>query len=206
MADVIIGYDGKPRCVWVGAGDTPASRYHDEVWGRRTYDEPALFEALTLGVFEVGLSWSIVFSKRPAFRTAFRGFDVAKVAAMTDRDVDRLVKDASIIRNRAKIDATVSNARAMKSASPSLATLAKSYATTRKRSPRSLAELPKSTAAAEAFAQQLKAQGYRFVGPTSVYAFMQNIGVVNDHLRGCYCASDYRSPATKSPRHRGDPA
>ena len=99
-SDVIIGHDGKPRCAWAGAGDTAFGRYHDEVWGTRTYDESAMFEALTLGVFEVGLSWSIVFGKRDAFRKAFRGFDVAKVAAMTERDVDRLVQDASIIRNR----------------------------------------------------------------------------------------------------------
>jgi DNA-3-methyladenine glycosylase I len=141
-------------------------------------------------VFQVGLSWSTVFGKRDAFRKAFRGFDVAKVATMTARDVDRLVQDASIIRNRAKIQATVDNARAMTSASPSLAELAMSYAVTRKRSPRSLAELPSSTPEAEAFAKQLKSQGYRFVGPTSVYAFMQNVGVVNDHLHGCFRAAD----------------
>jgi DNA-3-methyladenine glycosylase I len=125
--DVIIGSDGKPRCAWVDATDPTSASYHDEVWGTRTYDEPAMFEALTLGVFEVGLSWSIVFGKRDAFRKAFRGFDVANVAAMTDREVDRLVQDVSIIRNRAKIQATVDNARAMLSATPSLATLTKSY-------------------------------------------------------------------------------
>ena len=160
------------------------------MWGARTYDESALFEALTLGVFEVGLSWSIVFGKRDAFRTAFRGFDAAKVAAMTERDVDRLVQDASIIRNRAKIQATVDNARAMISASPTLATLAKSYELNRKRAPRSIAALPKSTPQVEEFAKQLKSQGYRFVGPTSVYAFMQNVGVVNDHVHGCFRAID----------------
>src|SRR5438874_103951 len=99
--DAVIGHDGKPRCAWAGAGDTALGRYHDEVWGTRTHEESALFEALTLGVFEVGFSWSIVFGKRDAFRTAFRRFDVAKVAAMTARDVDPLVQDASIIRNRA---------------------------------------------------------------------------------------------------------
>ena len=189
-SDVIIGHDGKPRCVWAGVGDTAFGRYHDEVWGTRTYDECGLFEALTLGVFQVGLSWSTVFGKRDAFRKAFRGFDVPKVAAMTARDVDRLVQDASIIRNRAKIQATVDNARAMTSASPTFAELAKSYEFTRKRAPRSLADLPTSTPEAEAFAKQLKAQGYRFVGPTSVYAFMQNVGVVNDHLHGCFRAAD----------------
>src|SRR6266550_3987541 len=101
-SDVIIGHDGKPRCAWAGAGDTAFGRYHDEVWG----------------------SWSVVFGKRDAFRKAFRGFEVAKVAAMTTRDVDRLVQDASIIRNRGKIQATVDNARAIMSASPTLAALA----------------------------------------------------------------------------------
>jgi DNA-3-methyladenine glycosylase I len=158
-SDVIIGHDGKPRCAWAGIGDTALGRYHDEVWGTRTHDESAMFEALTLDVFEVGLSWSIVFGKRDAFREAFQGFDVAKVAAMTEQDVDRLVQDASIVRNRGRIQATVDNARAMLSASPSLVALATSYQITRKRAPRFVADLPKSTPQAEAFAKQLKAQG-----------------------------------------------
>ena len=189
--DVITGQDGKPRCAWVGTGDAASVRYHDEVWGTRSYEESAMFEALTLGVFEVGLSWSIVFRKRDAFRKAFHGFDVAKVAAMTEHDVDRLVQDASIIRNRAKIQATVDNAHAMTAASPSLAALAKSFEVARTRAPRSIADVPTSTPQAEAFAKQLKSRGYRFVGPTSVYAFMQNAGVVNDHVHGCFRASDY---------------
>jgi DNA-3-methyladenine glycosylase I len=194
--DVIIGDDGKPRCPWAGAGDIPSVRYHDEVWGTRTYDESALFEALTLGVFEAGLSWSIVFRKRDAFRRAFHEFDIAQVAAMTEQDVDRLVQDQSIIRNRAKIQATIENARAMRSASPSLAALARSYVSTRKRAPRSIAALPTSTPQADALAKQLKSQGYRFVGPTSVYAFMQNVGVINDHVHGCFRATDYTQPPT----------
>ena len=190
MNDVIIGDDGTPRCAWAGAADTAGRRYHDEVWGTRTYEESSLFEALTLGVFQAGLSWSIVFGKRDAFRNAFYDFEVADVAAMTERDVDRLVGDPSIIRNRAKIEATVANARAMRTASPSLAALARSYERNRQHAPRSLGDLPTSTADAEAFAKQLKSQGYRFVGPTSVYAFMQNVGVVNDHIRGCFRATD----------------
>jgi len=113
------------------------------------------------------------------------------VAALPERDVDRLVQDASIIRNRAKIQATVDNARAKVSASPSLASPAKSYDVGRKQASRSIADLPKSTPQAEALAKQLKSQGYRFVGPTSVYAFMQNVGVVNDHVHGCFRATDY---------------
>jgi DNA-3-methyladenine glycosylase I len=190
-SDVVIGFHGKPRCAWAGAGDTAFGRYHDEVWGRRTHDESAIFEALTFGVFEVGLSWSVVFGKREAFRSAFKDFDVAAVAAMTEREVDRLVEDPSIIRNRRKIQATVDNARAVMSASPDLVSLARSYEVDRKRSPRSLADLPTATPQAEQFASQLKSQGYRFVGPTSVYAFMQNVGVVNDHLHGCFRATDY---------------
>ena len=190
--DIIVGDDGKARCSWVRADDSASRRYHDEVWGKRTHDESAMFEALTLGVFEVGLSWSVVFGKRDAFRRAFHGFDVAKVAAMRDRDVDRLVQDASIIRNRGKIQATIDNARTMKGASPSLVALARSYERSGKRSPRSIADIPTSTPEADAFAKQLKSQGYRFVGPTSVYAFMQNVGVVNDHVRGCFRAAEAR--------------
>ena len=154
-----------------------------------------MFEALTLGVFEAGLSWSIVSGKRAAFRTAFRGFDVAQVAAMTGRDVDRLAGDASIIRNRGKIGATAGNARAMLSASPSLPVLTRSCQITRERAPRSLAGLPTPTPQAQAFARQLKSQGYRFVGPTSVYAFMPNAGVVNDHVHGCFRATGYPTTA-----------
>jgi DNA-3-methyladenine glycosylase I len=194
-SDVIIGQDGKPRCAWVGTGNTAAIRYHDEVWGTRTYDEPAMFEALTLGVFEVGLSWSIVFGKRDAFRRAFHDFDVGQVAAMTEQDVDRLVQDASIIRNRRKIQATMDNARAMMASSPKLAELARTYETTSDRAPRSIAELPASTPQAEAFAKRLKSQGYRFVGPTSVYAFMQNTGMINDHIHGCFRATGYHTTA-----------
>jgi DNA-3-methyladenine glycosylase I len=191
--NVITGHDGRARCAWAGASDTALGRYHDDVWGRRTYDEAAMFEALTLGVFQVGLSWSIVFGKRAAFGKAFRGFDPSKVASMTERDVDRLVRDASIIRNRAKIQATVDNARAMLAASPGLATLARAYEVNRKRAPRSVSDIPTSTPDAEAFAKRLKSQGYRFVGPTSVYAFMQNTGVVNDHVQGCFRAAGRRA-------------
>jgi DNA-3-methyladenine glycosylase I len=187
--DVIIGYDGRPRCSWAGSADTAFSHYHDEVWGIPTYDESAMFEALTLGVFEAGLSWSIVFGKRDSFRRAFHGFNVAEVAAMTDEDVDRLVRDQTIIRNRAKIRATLDNAHAMLSVSPSLPELARSYGHIRSKTPRSIADIPSPTAEAQDLARQLKAQGYRFVGPTSVYAFMQNTGMVNDHVQGCFRAA-----------------
>ena len=200
--DVTVGHDSVTRCAWAGVSDSALARYHDDVWGTRTYDESAMFEALTLGVFQVGLSWAVVFGKRDAFRAAFRGFDVAEVAEMDEQDVDRLVGDASIIRNRAKIQATLDNARAMLSASPDLVTMATAYEVNRKRAPRSIAELPKSTPQAEAFAKQLKSQGFRFVGPTSGYAFMQNVGVVNDHVRGCFrAAQDVRAASSRSRNH-----
>jgi len=194
-SDVIIGPDGKPRCAWVDTGNAAAIRYHDEVWGTLTYDESAMFEALTLGVFEAGLSWSIVFGRQEAFRRAFHDFDVGQVAAMTEQDVDRLMQDASIIRNRRKVQATIDNARAMTASSPTLAELARAYETTRDRAPASVAALPTSTPEAEAFARQLKSLGYRFVGPTSIYAFMQNTGLVNDHVSGCFRAIGGRPPA-----------
>ena len=187
-SDVIIGPDGKPRCAWVDTGNAAAIRYHDEVWGTPTYEESAMFEALTLGVFEAGLSWSIVFGRQEAFRRAFHDFNVGQVAAMTERDVDRLMQDASIIRNRRKVQATIDNARAMTVSSPTLPELARAYETIRDRAPSSIASLPTSTPQAEAFAKQLKSRGYRFVGPTSIYAFMQNIGLVNDHISGCFRA------------------
>ena len=194
VVDTVIGEDGRPRCPWAGSTLSDLVRYHDEVWGKRTYDETAMFEALTLGVFEVGLSWRIVFGKREGFLRAFGGFNVDKVAAMTDRDVDRLLQEPSIIRNRGKIQATIDNAAAMRSATPSLPALTRSFAIDRVRSPRSAADVPTTTPEADALAKELKSQGYRFVGPTSVYAFMQNVGMVNDHVRGCFRATDYRSP------------
>ena len=117
---------------------------------------------------------------------------------MTEQDVNRLVQDASIIRNRRKIQATIDNARAMMASSPKLAELARTYETTSRRAPRSIAELPTSTPQAEAFAKQLKSQGYRFVGPTSVYAFMQNTGLINDHVHGCFRATDYHRTAQRN--------
>jgi DNA-3-methyladenine glycosylase I len=199
----VMGEDGRPRCPWAGATPSALVAYHDKIWGKRTYGKAALFEALTLGVFEVGLSWRVVFGKRDAFIHTFHGFDVTKVAVMTNRDIDRLLQDPSIIRNRGKIQATIANAQAMRSASPSLAALARSYAIDRVRSPRSPADVPITTPEAEALAKELKSQGYRFVGPTSVYAFMQNVGMVNDHIHGCFRASDFRPPGRTNHSIRG---
>ena len=146
-------------------------RYHDKVWGRRTYDESALFEALTLGVFQAGLSWGIVFRKREAFQKVFHGFDVAKVARMTSGDVDRLVDDASIIRNRAKIGATIGNAKA-------LLVLRKEFGT--------FDAYVWKFDDKDVLSKDLKKRGFRFIGPTIVESFMQAVGIRNDHERRCY--------------------
>ena len=192
-SDAIVGDDGKPRCPWTGPTGRPLAKYHDRVWGTKTRVESALFEALTLGVFEVGLSWTIVFNKRDAFRTAFYDFDVERVSKMAAGDIRRLVNDPSIIRNRAKIEATVANAKTMRSTQPGLAALVVASSLDRTQSPRTVADIPRTTPEAEALAGQLKSLGYRFVGPTSVYAFMQNVGAVNDHVRGCFRAIDYKT-------------
>jgi DNA-3-methyladenine glycosylase I len=187
-ADVVVGADGKRRCAWAATGQPGIRRYHDEVWGTPTTDQPAIFESLTLGVFQAGLSWSIVFGKRDGFRRAFHGFDVRAVADMTAADVDRLAGDPSIIRNRAKIAATIANARALWDGWPRFLDLL-DEARTDHCAPRTLADIPTSTPAAEQLVRELKSLGFRFVGPTSVYAFMQNVGVVDDHLEGCFRAS-----------------
>jgi len=193
-ADVIQGSDGVLRCSWAGEADTALARYHDEVWGTRTYDDTALFEALTLGVFQVGLSWQVVFNKRAEFQRAFKGFVIAEVAGFTQGEIELLSTDATIIRNRGKIRATVDNARVMITATPPLSDLVRQYATGRKRAPHHLADLPTSSPDAAALSKELKSQGYRYVGPTSVYAFMQNVGAINDHLHGCFRASDDTNP------------
>jgi DNA-3-methyladenine glycosylase I len=189
--DVTVGDDGVPRCDWAGPAGTALADYHDQVWGTPTADLGQLFEALTLGVFEVGMSWKVVFGKRQGLAEAFHGFDAEQVAAMTGGDVDRLVQDPTVIRSRGKIQATIDNARIVLAASPSLPELVERYRSRRRSAPRTAAAVPTVTAKAEAFAKQLKAQGYRYVGPTSMYAFMQNVGMVNDHLHGCFRAADH---------------
>ena len=186
--------DGCPRCWWAGL-DPLYVAYHDDEWGTPLHGDRELFERLSLEAFQSGLSWITILRRREGFRDAFAGFDPERIARFTEDDVTRLMGDTRIIRNRAKIQATVDNARAMMSSAPRLAELATSYEVIRERAPLSLADLPTSTPQAEAFARQLKSQGYRFVGPTSVYAFMQNIGLVNDHVHGCFRAVDHGTTA-----------
>ena len=191
MDDLVTGPDGLARCGW--AGDTEDYvRYHDEEWGRPVRDDRALFEKVTLEAFQSGLSWLIILRKREAFRAAFAGFDPGRVAAFGDADVERLMGDAGIVRNRAKIEATIANAGAavaMADAGDSLSELLWGFAPdpAERPAPRSMADVPASTPESAAMAKELKRRGFRFVGPTTAYALMQACGLVNDHLAGC-CA------------------
>lgn len=175
------------RCF--GDGDPLYARYHDEEWGVPVRDERGVFERISLEAFQSGLSWLTILRKRPAFRAAFRDFDPARVAAFGDDDVARLLADAGIVRNRAKIEATIANARAvvaLREAGVDLAELVWSFAPERPAPPaRTLRDLPASTPESRALARELKRRGLRFVGPTTAYAAMQACGVVNDHLAGC---------------------
>ncbi len=182
---------GVARCYWCGA-DEEYRRYHDEEWGRPVTDDTRLFEKLCLEGFQSGLSWLTILRKRAAFRRAFAGFDHRKVARFDAQRVERLLADASIVRHRGKIEATISNAQAMKALireRGSLAAHVWSFEPVAKSRPRrlTLAALQKLTEsdASRALSKDLKRRGWRFVGPTTCYAFLQSMGVVNDHIEGC---------------------
>jgi DNA-3-methyladenine glycosylase I len=186
MNDLIRGEDGITRCRWAGS-DPLYLPYHDQEWGRPLHGDDALFEMLTLEGFQAGLSWLTILRKREAFRSAFAGFRIQDVAAFGDDDVERLMGDAGIVRNRAKIEAAIGNARAALEAGPGrLTELLWSYAPPpRPRRLESFGEMPSETAESKALSKELRRRGFRFVGPTSVYAFMQSVGMVDDHLAGC---------------------
>ena len=175
-----------PRCSWAEAPDLVA--YHDEEWGRPVTDERGLFERLSLEAFQSGLSWSTILRKRGGFRRAFAGFDPEAVAGFGERDVERLLADTAIVRNRAKIDATIANARAivgLREAGESLVELIWSFAPPPREPATDLGDLEPATPESRALARALKARGFRFVGPTTAYATMEAAGLVNDHLAGC---------------------
>ncbi|WP_428962088.1 DNA-3-methyladenine glycosylase I [Micromonospora fluostatini] len=186
MTDLVTGADGLPRCGW-GAGTPDYVTYHDEEWGRPLRGDDALFERITLEAFQSGLSWLTILRKRPAFRLAFDGFRIETVAGYGEPDVERLLADAGIVRNRAKIEAAVHNARAALALPDGLSALLWSFAPPpRTARPRSGAEVPALTAESTALAKELKRRGFRFVGPTTAYALMQATGMVDDHLAGCH--------------------
>jgi DNA-3-methyladenine glycosylase I len=185
-SDVVRGADGISRCWW-GNTDPLYIAYHDEEWGRPIRGDDALFEMLALEGFQAGLSWLTILRKRDAFRSAFAGFRIDRVARFGKADVERLLGDAGIVRNRAKIDATIGNGRAaIELGTGGLTELLWSHAPgPREGRLQSFAEIPAQTPESEALSKELRAHGFRFVGPTIVYAFMQAVGMVDDHLAGC---------------------
>ena len=181
--DVLTGPDGRARCWWcLGAPEYVA--YHDEEWGRPSRDDRHLFELLTLEAFQSGLSWLTILRKREGFRAAFDGWDVDRIAAYGDRDVERLLGDAAIVRHRGKIEATLANARATLEAG-GLAELLWRFAPAPFPAPLAREDLLPSTPESAAMSKELKRRGFRFVGPTVAYSLMQAAGLVNDHLAGC---------------------
>lgn len=179
------GDDGVARCPWALSAPEYAA-YHDEEWGRPVHGDAALFERLTLEAFQSGLSWLTILRKRPAFRRAFDGFDPAVVAGYGDEDVARLLSDAGIVRNRAKVAAAVANAAATVALGPGgLDALVWSHVPAETPAPVTTADVPAVTAGSVALAADLRKHGFRFVGPITAYAAMQACGLVNDHLAGC---------------------
>jgi len=190
VTDLALGPDGLARCAWPDA--TPGyPAYPDKEWGRVRRGDDALYERLTLEAFQSGLSWLTILRKRDAFRAAFDGFRIETVAGYGVRDVERLMGDAGIVRNRAKIEAAIVNARAALDLPDGLDALLWSYAPTDPRPrARSLAALPTKTPESTAMAKELKRRGFRFVGPTTAYALMQATGMVDDHIAGCHVVAD----------------
>ncbi|WP_042412317.1 DNA-3-methyladenine glycosylase I [Streptacidiphilus anmyonensis] len=187
MSATVRGEDGRLRCPW-GLSTPDYVEYHDTEWGRPVHGDTALYERLALEAFQSGLSWITILRRREGFRRAFDGFDPARVAAYDETDVDRLLADEGIIRNRAKIVATIANARALLDLDgTSLDSLIWSYAPDpAPAAPMSLADIPAVTPESTALAKELKRRGFRFVGPTTAYAMMQACGLVNDHLADCF--------------------
>jgi DNA-3-methyladenine glycosylase I len=183
------GPDGALRCPWATSA-VDYLDYHDREWGRPIRTDNCLFERLTLEAFQSGLSWLTILRKREAFRLAFADFDIAAVAAFTDRDRARLLDDAGIVRNRAKIDAAMTNARAALGLEKGLAEFVWSFAPEHVAAPATSADVPAQTPQSKAMAAALKRSGFVFVGPTTMYATMQAAGLVNDHLADCWVRHD----------------
>jgi DNA-3-methyladenine glycosylase I len=189
-AAVGIGPDGQPRCPWcLGVPDYLS--YHDDEWGRPVRDDIGIFERLCLEGFQSGLSWLTILRKRQNFRAAFCGFDPALVARFGDDDVERLLADKGIVRNRAKIEATISNARAVLGLPDGLASLVWSFAGTAAPAPRTTGEVPPWTPESKALSARLRKHGFRFTGPVTAYSTMQACGVVDDHLADCFRREAY---------------
>ncbi len=199
MIEISLGDDGVPRCSW---GDSPEiyREYHDNEWGQPVDDDRLLFEKLCLEGFQAGLSWLTILKRREGFRAAFHGFDIDTVADMTEADVERLVQDTGIIRHRGKIESTINNANRAQDVIAefgSFGALAWSY-----EPPDGGTILEATTAESTALSKDLKKRGFSFVGPTTAYAFMQAMGIVNDHLPQCHAWETIEKARTEFNRPR----
>ena len=188
MADAVPGPDGLLRCPW-GISPPEYVAYHDEEWGRSLRGDQAIYERLCLEAFQSGLSWLTILRKRENFRAAFAGFDPAVVAGFGPDDVQRLLADAGIVRNRAKIAAAIGNARAALDLPGGLSDLVWKYADEPRPAPVTTADIPAQTPASKALSKELRGHGFTFTGPVTAYATMQACGIVNDHLAACYVRS-----------------
>jgi DNA-3-methyladenine glycosylase I len=187
MSDLVKGEDAKARCRW-GSTDERYRAYHDAEWGRPVTDERGLYEKLCLECLQSGLSWALILRKRDEIRAAFAGFDPDAVSGFGRKEIEALLQDPRVIRNRRKLEAIVQNARAvvaMRDDTP-LPDLAWSFRPPRRRAPRTYADMPSLTDESKQLAKELKRRGFAFVGPTTAYATMQAVGLVNDHLAGCF--------------------
>lgn len=199
---IIVGNDGISRCWWAESAGDVLRDYHDREWGVAVRDDRALYEHLCLEGFQAGLSWTTVLHKRAAFRAHFKDFDFEKVAKFGPRDITRMMGDPQIIRNRAKIEAAIGNAVVtrdlVRTAPGALVDLIWSHAPAgRLTRPRRREDVPAITPAAEALSKALRARGFRFVGPTTMYALMQSAGLVNDHVHGCFRATQVGGEAPR---------
>ena len=185
MADAAAGPDGRLRCPW-GISPPEYVAYHDQEWGHPLRGDQAIYERLCLEAFQSGLSWLTILRKRENFRAAFAGFDPVAVAAFGADDVQRLLADAGIVRNRAKINAAIANARAALDLPGGLSDLVWKYTDPARSAPVTTADIPAQTPASKALSKELRSHGFTFTGPVTAYATMQACGIVNDHLAACY--------------------
>ena len=199
MNGLIKGPDGKHRCWWHG-NDPEYLRYHDEEWGRPANDDVRLFEKICLEGFQAGLSWLTILRKRENFRKAFANFDWHKVARFTEADIQRLLQNEGIVRHRGKIEATIHNARLVEDIIAEFGSLSAyfwRFEPSRRRGPSEKGEIPALTEESQALSKDLKKRGFKFLGPITMYAHMQAMGMVNDHLCGCCVHDEIEAARTK---------
>ena len=200
---LVLGSDGNLRCPW-GDGVPEYVDYHDREWGQPVTSVPGLYERLSLEAFQSGLSWLTILRKRENFRAAFAGFDPEQVASFGAADVERLMADAGIIRNRAKIEAAIGNARVVADLGNTFAELILGFEQPGRPRPSAVEQVPAQTAESVALSKALKRHGIRFVGPTTAYAMMQAVGLVDDHLQGCFVRITPAVPVpARAPARRG---